>query len=1322
MQSSTVKREKLVKPLHIAIIVAVFAVAFILLAPKRQNFDEVNAVQHNGKVQPVDSLDLAYLKATHINGDKSGVELGAAAQILVQSGRVEDARDLVDANPQIVLSESERFLLDLELAVSQWQNVSGSDDSIRAEKSAAVLNLLETVHNRSQLQSGEVLQRVLELSRAENSPVQNDATKQSLMFNTYILLSQNDSDNAAYWLQSCGDTFTGYGDTQRSLSCYKSALQSASDKNKFDLSIAVLRQLYKLDNQPEIDQLQQALINNASFDSSQLKVLSSVLLEYARADLAHPLYARLSRIDTSEREAWLFTAAKWAEAANNPAQAVAYLDESVAYRDEAPDAQIEQRIQTLLIAANKNEEALERILISIDAHPNNTEILSIAISLARQISNEKLAFELNKKLLQLEPENIESVLTQVELSLGQSDLSSALRWSSAAVELDPQNPDIRRKHAYVSEWAGKPIQASSHWQWLVENHDDAAAIYQVVRLSSMTLQPQLAATALRRLTAQQKPTSDQVSKLVDFYELDGQPQLAAEALQELTDTYGADRHVLTELANLHYKNQDFERSLDAWQQLRNTVGPSSQGMLARMELNWRLNNPEKALAIAKDIQGGILISDASDIQVRIISELAWRYREHELALFVKPMLSSVQDRQSLIRENLRLVNASLALGDKQSAQAEAYQNWQESGLAEFGLQTMRIAYERVDDTVVNEFLQENEQTAVLMDSPEYWNLRAAAELRQNKFQLAQQSYSRALSLDANNIDAIAGLLWMHIGNNDFDATDELLATYEPQAIQSRVLWAPYALAYLRQGDATSSLEWFDRLENALGNDYGLLLSYADALELAGNTEDASKLRAHAVNTLRPLLAEGSRDDHDKLLQQYTTLVTRYGSAQDKIEWTQVVLGDNATVRPQNRFWREDMAITWLMSTQRHEYARLVMTEMHRDRLAQPEWQSLAIAMQTENLQVVSQILQAGTGITVGDQILAMRQLGQEREAHTLTTKTLSNPASIFDKTVAEQSYALLRANRPSHTTGRVNSLSTKRLAVNERGLSIRHTLFNRNIGYGLDAKQRSYSSDSLNLAGNQEESEIAMSLYLGDRQHGARVTAGLISGEDNKLTFADGEYHVSNTRGTTKLTADLAYNETPSGAEELQIAAKQNRAGVTLDMAVGAREYLQLGADVNDITSRVDHEQIAKGVQSRAEFGYRGAYGAHNWSTSIQAQNTVYDRADSLPSELQLSAGSSMDSIIAKQSARLGLGFSLERGGVGLDFPQSGSPRYFLNASVAHTWPARNIGVQVNAGAGVRVLGGDELGFSLSHDSQTVTSSQAKSGTTAFGVNYRYHF
>ncbi len=1322
MQSSTVKREKLVKPLHVAIIAVLFVVAFIVLAPKQQNFGISKNTDKSDKGQPVDALDLAYLKATHIDGDKTGEELGQVAQILIQGGRAEDARDLVDANPETVLSEPERYLLDLELAVADWQSALGGSDSLAVKKSERVVDLLQTVHERSQLQTSKVLQRVLELASASQSPVSNEADKQSLMFDTYIRLSHQDSDNSAYWLQSCGDAFTGLGDTERSLSCYKNALQSAADNKKFDLSIAVLRQLYKLDNQVEIDRLQQSLISDESFSPAELETLTSVLLEYERTDLAHPLYARLSRTDDKQREHWLYKAAKWAEASNEPARAAAYLDESLAYRDEAPDAKIEQRIQTLLIAANQNEEALDRILLTIDAHPTNTKILKIAVPLARQIGNEKLAFDLNEKLLALEPQNIEAVTEQVALALGQSDLQSALRWSREAVELEPDQPDVRRKHAFVSEWAGDPVQATHHWQWLAENQQDAEAINQVIRLSSMTLQPQVAATALRRLTVQQKPTPKQISRLVDFYELDGQPQLAADALQELISSYGPDRHVLTELAKLHYRNLDYEQSLAAWQQLHNTVGNSSQEMLARMELNWRLNNPEKALAIAKELQNGIFISDASDIQVRIISELAWRYREHELALFVKPMLSSVQDRQSVIRENLRLVNASLSLGDKQNAQAEAYANWQATGLAEFGLQTMRIAFERGDDAVVNEFLQDNETNRVLFNTPDYWNLRAAAELRSESLHQARSSYDRALALDKQNIDSIAGLLWMHIGSNDSASIEPLLTKHKPLAMQTSVLWAPYALAHLRAGDAAQSLEWFNRMQSTIDKDYGLLLSYADALELAGKSDDASTVRAYAVKTLRPLLAEGTRDDQDVLLQQYSGLVARYGTVQDKLDWTQAVLDDNAVARPKNRFWREDMAITWLMSTQRHEYARIVIANMHNTRLKQPEWQSLAIAMQTEDLQVVSQILQTGSGIAVGDQILAMRRLGMDREAYTLSTNTISNPTSMFDKTIAEQHYSLLRINRPSHTTGRFNTLSGKRLGINERGLSFRHTMLNRNIGYGIDISQRRYSSDYLNLAGNQQESELAMSLYLGDQQHGARLTAGYVSGEDNSLMYADGQYYLSNRRGTAQLTADIAYNEKPNGAEELQIAATQNRASVTVDMAVGAREYVQLGAGVSDLATKVSGEAIASGVQTRAEIGYRGAYGAHNWSTSIQAQNSVYDRADTLPVELQLGDTSSMDSILAKQSSRLGVGFSVVRGGVGLDYPQSGSPRYFVNANIAHTWPAQNMGVQLNAGAGIRVLGGDELGFKLSHDSQTVNSSDSASGTSSFGVNYRYHF
>jgi hypothetical protein len=53
-------------------------------------------------------------------------------------------------------------------------------------------------------------------------------------------------------------------------------------------------------------------------------------------------------------------------------------------------------------------------------------------------------------------------------------------------------------------------------------------------------------------------------------------------------------------------------------------------------------------------------------------------------------------------------------------------------------------------------------------------------------------------------------------------------------------------------------------------------------------------------------------------------------------------------------------------------------------------------------------------------------------------------------------------------------------------------------------------------------------------------------------------------------------------------------------------------------------------------------------------------------------------------------------------------------------WPEKELGFQFDAGAGIRVLGGDELSFSVAHD--TLGNAGKSDDATSLGVNYRYHF
>ena len=94
--------------------------------------------------------------------------------------------------------------------------------------------------------------------------------------------------------------------------------------------------------------------------------------------------------------------------------------------------------------------------------------------------------------------------------------------------------------------------------------------------------------------------------------------------------------------------------------------------------------------------------------------------------------------------------------------------------------------------------------------------------------------------------------------------------------------------------------------------------------------------------------------------------------------------------------------------------------------------------------------------------------------------------------------------------------------------------------------------------------------------------------------------------------------------------------------------------------------------------------------------------------------------MIAEEQQRLSVGATLSRGGTQSDYPQVSSPRYYVHTNVGQTWPQETLGLQIDAGAGFRVLGGDELSFSVTHDAQQSTDDVE--GETTLGLQYRYHF
>ncbi len=1323
MQPSTAQRERLVSPLNLVLMAGLFASSFIFLKPN-------TLPGGSGGYEPslaaanVDELDIAYLKAQSHVGQTDMRSVLEALRALVKSGRVVEAKQLIADHPSLDVSDELRFEIDLELAAAE------SEESLYA--------VLDNFTSKTQWHTQALLERAVQLSYQIAHP--------SLSFSLYNLWAEkaigdigtNKDIYVSNIYKQCGDHLSSLANVDQAMACYWRALDTLPKQySTFDTKLGMLRTAP--DGSDEQKSIIAALVGNNELNVSELSQLADTLLAIQKPEIAYRLYGDLAVMDKQNAVSWFSKAAKWAVASGKPAHAAVYLDSSLPFQSASSIPSVQSEIETLLLAAGKTDAAMERVAARVASNNNNVNVLERGVAIAMQSGDTQKAYEWNTRLLEIDPRNAKATHRQGDLALAASDLPMAFKWSSRRVQQSPGDVVARRQLAQVSEWSGKPHLALEQWQWIHSNNKSAdnkgriEALREIVRLSALTFQPAFGSKAYKELSELAKPTNEDLVQMIEMYKLDGQADVASLALYEVASTHGVSAFLLRLLAAHEYEHLEYESSLVAWNKYVELYGDSIESTLSRMELLWRLNRVEEAALNAEKLKGETLLSQAGEYQLRLLAEISWQYRMPWLAAMVRPRLDSLEQEEQRILYSKRSLDTLQEEGDVRSALNESLKLWSNTGQADFALVAMQLALKTGDRQVLKQFVPGSTESKKLVDNENYWAQIATQRLRNKDSQGARKAYHYALKINPHHVPSIAGSLWLAIGEQNDVELQKLLKTHEDTAHTSPELWQAMAIGYLQIGGATTSLFWFDRLLEQIETDYGMLLTYADALEYAGRASSARKVRQYALQRLRPVLVKGLSNEQDMLLQQYSRLSTRYDSIGANERLINYLLNNQSQTHQVTAasndqgelLWREDLAISWLMSTQQHEHARLIMAGIHAKRLEAPAWQRLALAMKEKDTQAIRAVMQANGPLSIGNHVLALRQLGQDREAYALAQQALVPGAwlagsDLSDKRIAQQQYISLRNTRPSFIAGNVRGRSLGALDVRNAGVTYRHTFAGSDVGVGFSLNNQRLSSDEHQLAGNDDVADFNMSVFYANGSQRSRLTVGNRNTENGDENYANALVAVRSKSNRQELSAELSYNEAVEISSELLIAGVQDRATLAFHTDIGRHNFLRLRAELTDIKTRYDQEKVASGLGGSVEYGIQGSFGSNVWSSSILATHVSRDRVDELPDTLQLKNDSTLDNVIAEEQQRLSVGATLSRGGTQSDYPQVSSPRYYVHTNVGQTWPQETLGLQIDAGAGFRVLGGDELSFSVTHDAQQSTDDVE--GETTLGLQYRYHF
>ncbi len=1313
MQLSTVRRESLIPPVYLLSIALLLTVAFIVLLPSRESFTFTIAEDASDDSPLIDDLDLAYLKARESAGDLATDEMRSVISTMIRGKKWQQARDLMHERPDIVVDPNDLFLLRLETATAGYFEGGAAvrDDAYEA----GLISMMSTLLDTPALYDTGTLTRASQISA--------DLKQPELAAAFYLLLSTEDSENAVKWLEHCASVLSQHNMHSESADCYRTAITRSDDPQKqFELTFNLANILVASGDRFAANAELEKLVVMVPQKISSLEKLADLTLGSERPDLAYPLYARLSQIDEPRAVFWLEKAAKWAEGSNLPGLAAEYVFTIASLSEEEYQQPLAKRRQKLLMAAGRNEEALQTVHERIADDPNSAEILLEGINLANSMGLPAQSMQWNERLLAIRPYDIDAMQRQIDFSMANNLLDRALHWAGELVAIEPQDKTFRLRLAQLEEWNGNIQNAQDQRQWLADKAPGADNDRQLIRLAELNWDAATAARTLRRMAKREPLSSENVIKLVKLYEQDGRPDEAAQALQEMLGNSKLKAMLLRETAALHKRHYQFEKSLHAWEAFAARFGRSGEESLNRMELHWRLKQPSQAVEVTKGIENRFLGS-ASMYQLKLLTEIGWRYDDPDLVLAATSLLEQLDltpDEKIVLGR--RKIQSLLDNGDADLAVRQAEDIWRSSGDLEFLLAAMHIA---LNDNVyphLERYLDASDELIGLRQIPEYWLTIADYHNRNSDTVAALETYENTLMMEPDNTDAMSGLIWTLLASEDNNA--KLLTTlekYQTAAVELPNLWSPYAVGYLRVNKPHESLRWFSKLMVKDDHDYNILLSFADALEQTGNTPHAYKVRSYALGQLRPLVLAGSGGETNDLARDYVGLLQTYGSASENELWTERLLEDIPAGSEQETSWRRELAASWYLATQRSDYARLIMTKTHEKRLQSPVWQQLAVALHDDNIGAVREILASGQDLSTGDQILALRKIGKERQAYVLARNTMENGLNDAERNNAREHVMALRGARPGYYSAGVRRQEIGNLNITESGLSLRHTLAAADIGFAVDVKHNELDSGELALAEGSED-DVAVTAWFGNTRHGGRITTGINSQGQDDLNYTSGRYFITDRRGRRELSTEVAINEVGTGVAELRVGAKQDRAEVAFETAVGRSEFIKLSGQVNEISTRDDDQKVSRGAGASIELGTGGSFGSNSWTMGVVASGVVNEREDELPESLrQLSQLSTFDNILSEDSQELAVSASLFRGGINANYPQAASPRYHFTARVGRNWPSQSTAFQVQAGAGFRVMGNDELSLELIHDR---SGGLIVDGTTrsTVGIQYRNHF
>lgn len=793
-------------------------------------------------------------------------------------------------------------------------------------------------------------------------------------------------------------------------------------------------------------------------------------------------------------------------------------------------------------------------------------------------------------------------------------------------------------------------------------------------------------------------------------------QSAVEQVNKMLTRKQNDWALVMHLARLQSYQGEYDKVIVSWPKFKQMKNPTVEQTMIYHEAYLQLQQYEQALSVLLSMPGW---ENQSETYLQDIFQLAWLLGRKELAKEVQKILQNLPEYNVSGDENIyRYVQLNQPFGDEDIDELLFfYRHWNHEKLLLIAFDLAKQNNNTKKMPLIVELANTDER---LKDSERvlYYNMELA--MQQGNASSVKKWFSTIIKKSPSSYSLINTYMWWLVNNEQLLFLEDTYSQYKLELQNNPHFWLIFSAASEKLGYLQDADYWYRRL---IGNSaqsitqeldvslVSILTSYANLLDLRNERSKAYCVRYYiAIHLVDELLQiEGGEVSYHSLValfsgnQKATKLIENHAINRPmKNKLIQMFSNYLANKRIDNLiFWRE-------------------MGGFSSVKL--PAWQELSIAIKRNDMKMMAEIIkQSESGnntIPESDKNIAQQKLGQYQKAWQHGQKKIG---TMFDRSAESQLRKIHVTQNPMKVEGIGTHFESFTLWDVTRH-SIRYFKPMDSAFLVLKVSSQKALSPMGLLKMPLIEDEKRLTMHYRDKQ-----TRG---GWSLQLDFADG---VGEQRiglfGDYKFDIDrywstrigLGINEATEASQLLLFAGKENHLLFDLGLKPSKREFFGIQINLREFSDRFS-EDIAKGWDMTIRASEKIYFSDPGWEIYTAYSKQKYTLNDTslarISNYFELTTPLLSSAFIEESFSRLSIGQKVSQGNPGQQGALTPSPRYWLDTSLGYNFAAEQIDFGLSSGFGWRILGNDELYFSLDWQSQNTNNEESFN----LSLGYYYNF